>query len=316
MAGTADHNGKPGLRIGTRGSELALWQANEVRRQLLDAHGEGALRIEIVVISTKGDRVQDRPLSEIGGKGLFTEEIEEQLADGRIDLAVHSSKDMPTKLPDGLELSCFLKREFVCDAFLSLGAGSLQSLPKGAVVGSSSLRRKALLLRNRPDLEVVGFRGNVGTRLQKLADGVAVATLLAEAGLRRLGLERHITAVLDRDTFPPAPGQGAVCIETRIGDSKTLAALALINDAATQTMLDCERAFLGGLDGSCRTPIAGNAQLSGDKLRFHGMILTPDGVEAHELRLEGSAGDALAIGAEAAQKLRKVAGAHFFESWA
>ncbi len=315
MAGSPDQTKDSVLRIGTRGSELALWQANEVRAQLLAAHGANAPQIEIIVISTKGDRVQDRALSEIGGKGLFTQEIEEQLSDGRIDLAVHSSKDMPTTLPDGLELSCFLKREHVCDAFLSLSAGSLDALPKGAVVGSSSLRRKALLLRNRPDLDVVGFRGNVGTRLQKLADGVAEATLLAEAGLRRLGLEKHITAVLDRDSFPPAPGQGAVCIETRIGDMATLAKLAPINHKPTHTMLNCERAFLGGLDGSCRTPIAGNARLSGDKLYFHGMILTPDGVDAHEIRLEGTMGDAVAIGAEAADRLRETAGARFFASW-
>ncbi len=208
------------MRIGTRGSELALAQAHELKGRILDANPGNEPQVEIVVISTAGDRVQDRPLSEIGGKGLFTMEIEEQLADGRIDLAVHSSKDMPTALPEGLELSCFLPREGVADAFLSHARPARSAiLPQGAVVGSSSLRRQALIRRIRPDLQVVGFRGNVGTRLRKLSEGVADATLLAEAGLRRLGLAHHITALLPVDEFPPAPGQGAICVETRIGDA-------------------------------------------------------------------------------------------------
>ncbi len=310
MSGTAT------LKIGTRGSELALAQAHELKARILAANPGNEPQIEICVISTAGDRVQDRPLSEIGGKGLFTMEIEEQLADGRIDLAVHSSKDMPTLLPDGLELSCFLPREGVADAFLSGKAGSLKALPHGAVVGSSSLRRQALIKRIRPDLEVVGFRGNVGTRLRKLSEGVADATLLAEAGLRRLGLAHHITSLLPVDEFPPAPGQGAICVETRIGDTLTGSYLGAVNHVPTQTMLACERAFLAALDGSCRTPIAGNARIEGGTLAFHGMIITPDGTQAHETRIEGTAGDARAIGNEAAARLRGEAGPGFFDSWA
>jgi hydroxymethylbilane synthase len=201
------------VKIGTRGSPLALAQAHEVRDRLVAAHGMAADAIEVVVISTAGDRIQDRPLAEIGGKGLFTQEIEEQLADGRIDIAVHSSKDMPTALPDGLALTAFLEREDPRDAFISGKAGSLDRLPRGAVVGSSSLRRQALIKKLRPDIEVVGFRGNVQTRLRKLSEGVADATLLANAGLRRLGMADIITDLMDVAAFPPAPGQGAICIE-------------------------------------------------------------------------------------------------------
>jgi hydroxymethylbilane synthase len=309
-------SGTSSLKIGTRGSELALAQAHELKARILAANPGRQPEIEICVISTAGDRVQDRPLSEIGGKGLFTMEIEEQLADGRIDLAVHSSKDMPTLLPEGLELSCFLPREGVADAFLSTKAASLKELPHGAVVGSSSLRRQALIRRMRPDLQVVGFRGNVGTRLRKLAEGVADATLLAEAGLRRLGLAHHITGLLPIDEFPPAPGQGAICVETRIGDTSTGSYLAAVNHAPTQTMLACERAFLAALDGSCRTPIAGNARIEGGTIAFHGMIISPDGTQAHETRIEGATGDAPSIGNAAAARLRKMAGPGFFDSWA
>jgi hydroxymethylbilane synthase len=304
------------LRIGTRGSELALAQANELKARIIAANPDRVPEIEIIVISTAGDRVQDRPLSEIGGKGLFTQEIEEQLADGRIDLAVHSSKDMPTLLPEGLELSCFLPREGVADAFLSPSTANISALPKGAVVGSSSLRRQALIRRMRPDINVIGFRGNVGTRLRKLSEGVADATLLAEAGLRRLGLAHHITALLSIDEFPPAPGQGAICIETRVGDSRVGAFLAKVNHAETSTMLVCERSFLKALDGSCRTPIAGNARLDGNTIRFHGMIISPDGREAHETRLDGEASSAAELGAEAAERLRRAAGPEFFAGWA
>jgi hydroxymethylbilane synthase len=316
MAAEESRHGSARLRIGTRGSELALAQANELKARIIDANSGNVPEIEIIVISTAGDRVQDRPLSEIGGKGLFTQEIEEQLADGRIDLAVHSSKDMPTLLPEGLELSCFLPREGVADAFLSQSASSISTLPRGAVVGSSSLRRQALIRRMRPDLEVVGFRGNVGTRLRKLSEGVADATLLAEAGLRRLGLAHHITALLPIDEFPPAPGQGAICIETRVGDSRVGSYLARVNHLATKTMLACERSFLKALDGSCRTPIAGNAMIEGNSIRFHGMIISPDGREAHETRLDGEAGAAAEIGTEAAERLRRAAGPGFFAGWA
>ena len=303
------------MRIGTRGSELALAQAHELKARIEAANADEAPQVEIVVISTTGDRVQDRPLSEIGGKGLFTLEIEEQLLDGRIDMAVHSSKDMPSVLPDGLELAAFLPRENVADAFVSHLARSIETLPRGAVVGSASLRRKALIRRIRPDLEVINYRGNVGTRLRKLREGAVDATLLAAAGLRRLGLGEHITALLPVDSFPPAPGQGAIGVETRIGDARIAAVLAGVNHCDTATALACERAYLGVLDGSCRTPIAGLAEIAGDRLSFHGLILTPDGEQFHEIRLWGECGEAAAIGAEAAGRLRSVAGDAFFVDW-
>lgn len=304
------------VRIGTRGSELALAQARELEARIRAANPGVGLDVEIVVISTAGDRILDRPLSEIGGKGLFTQEIEAQLADGRIDMAVHSSKDMPTVLPQGLELSAFLPREAAADAFLSAEARSVATLPKGAVVGSSSLRRQALIRRMRPDLSVVTFRGNVNTRLRKLSEGEVAATMLAEAGLKRLGLDHHITALMPVDEFPPAPGQGAICVETRVGDGATGGLLAGVNHTPTMTALACERAFLAALDGSCRTPIAGHATVDGARLAFHGMILTPDGTQAHEVRLAGEADMAAAIGREAADRVRAAAGERFFEAWA
>lgn len=303
------------IRIGTRASDLALSQARETRRRLMEAHQRPEADFEIVPISTTGDEIRDRPLSDIGGKGLFTKELEEALLDGRIDFAVHSSKDMPTILPDGLELSVFLPREDPRDAFIGRTSPTFAGLKKGAVIGSSSLRRQALLRRARPDIQVVFFRGNVGSRLKKLNDGEVDATLLAVAGLNRLGLSAQITEHLSLDLFPPAPGQGAICIETRIGDERINRLLAPIDDAATKYALTAERAFLAVLDGSCRTPIAANAKIDGDKLAFHGMILTPDGTEAHELRLDGLVGDAGEIGVEAGNILRERAGEHFFTTW-
>lgn len=315
MASESPENSAEIIRIGTRGSELALAQAHEVRQRLLDTAADTKPDVEIVVIQTTGDRVLDRPLAEIGGKGLFTFEIEERLSDGRIDAAVHSTKDMPTQLPEGLELSCFLPREGVADALISEHGRDIDSLPSGARLGSSSLRRQALIRRIRPDIEVVGFRGNVQTRLRKLADGVAHATILAQAGLNRLGMSDRISSVMDIDRFPPAPGQGAICIETREEDSRMAGLLAAIHHRETGTSVACERAFLAGLDGSCRTPIAGHAEIDGDAIRFHGMILTPDGTKWFEIRREGTAGDAVEIGAEAAANLREQAGERFFESW-
>ncbi len=233
------------FRIGTRGSALALAQAHETRARLMAAHALPEEAFAIVVISTSGDRIQDRPLSEAGGKGLFTKEIEEALLDGRIDIAVHSSKDMPTALPDGLELAAFLPREDPRDAFIGGKAARLRDLPDGAVVGSSSLRRQALIRRLRPDLQVVMFRGNVQTRLRKLDEGAVDGTLLANAGLRRLGLDGRITELLSLEDFPPAPGQGAICIEARQGDEAAARLLVPIGDAATAAALTCERAFLG-----------------------------------------------------------------------
>ena len=303
------------LKIGTRGSALALVQARETRDRLMKAHGLGEENIEIVVISTSGDRIQEKSLAEVGGKGLFTLEIEEQLADGRIDLAVHSSKDMPTFLPEGLHLSIFLEREDPRDAFIGRHAKSLTDLPLGAVVGSASLRRQALIRRVRPDLKVVNFRGNVETRLRKLADGEVDATFLAYAGLKRLGLGDVITQLMDVTAFPPAPGQGAITVESRIGDDRIDTLLAPLNHMPTSTALACERSFLGTLDGSCRTPIAGLATISGDMLHFHGMILLPDGSEVHEVTGEGPLADAAQIGRDAALRVREKAGAHFFTDW-
>ena len=303
-------------RIGTRGSPLALAQAHETRARLMAAHGLPEDAFEIVVLSTKGDRVTDRPLSEIGGKGLFTEELEEQLSDGRLDLAVHSSKDMPTVLPDGLGLVAFLEREDVRDAFIGRAAPRLEDLPQNAVVGSSSLRRQALIRRLRPDLSVITFRGQVETRLRKLDEGQVDATLLAHAGLKRLGNTGVITELLDPESFPPAPGQGAICIEARTGDERIAELLAPINHADTQAALLCERAFLGALDGSCRTPIAGLARISEGRISFYGMILTPDGSVWHDIRAEGPVGDAAQLGADAGDEVRGRAGSGFFDSWA
>jgi len=303
------------VRIGTRGSALALAQAAETRARLMAAHNFPEEAFEIVVISTTGDRIQDRALSEAGGKGLFTKELEEALYDGRIDFAVHSSKDMPTFLPDGLEISCFLEREDVRDVFIGGKVKRLQDLPQGAKLGTSSLRRQALALRLRPDLDVQVFRGNVQTRLRKLEAGEVDGTMLALAGLKRLKLEQVATEIMDGDSFPPALGQGAICIESRIGDERVAKLLAPIHHAATGAELECERAFLGALDGSCRTPIAGLAQVEGDRISFRGMILTPDGREMHEISAEGAVADAQAIGREAGEKIRAVAGETFFHSW-
>jgi hydroxymethylbilane synthase len=303
------------IRIGTRGSALALAQAHETRARLMAAHDLPEEAFSIEVISTSGDRIQDRPLSEAGGKGLFTREIEEALLDGRIDFAVHSSKDMPTLLPDGLHIAAFLERADVRDAFIGREAKTLADLPRGATVGSSSLRRQAQIRRLRPDIEVVMYRGNVQTRLRKLADGVVDATLLAHAGLRRLGLEHVITSLLPQTDFLPAPGQGAICIECREGDARIAALLAPIHHLDTGLALNCERAFLAALDGSCRTPIAGNAVVEGGRLRFAGMILKSDGSETHEIAAEGDVGDAEAIGRDAGARIRAKAGPDFFVDW-
>jgi hydroxymethylbilane synthase len=300
------------LRLGTRGSPLALAQARMVREGLAKAHGFAPEQVAIEVIRTSGDRIQDRPLAEAGGKGLFTKELEEALIGGAIDLAVHSSKDMPTVLPAGLVLSTFLRREDPRDAFISRKASSIASLPHGATVGTASLRRQAMLLRLRPDLVVVPLRGNVETRLRRLDEGVADATLLALAGLKRLGLADMATAVLDVEDFLPAVGQGAIGIEIRADDSRTRDWLKPINHVATAAALAAERAFLAVLDGSCRTPIGGHATIARGKLRVRGMIVKPDGSEAFETVREGKAVDAEALGADAGAELKRRAGPDFF----
>ena len=312
-AGHARPNADQPVRIGTRGSPLALAQAHETRSRLAAAHNLSEDAFVIEVIKTTGDRVLDRALSEIGGKGLFTKEIEEALLEGRIDLAVHSMKDMPTVLPDGLEISALLPREDVRDAFVSRQFDGIDELPRGAVVGSSSLRRRAQLLHRRPDLKLVEFRGNVQTRLAKLDRGEVAATFLAAAGLRRLGLEHEIRAVIEPEEMLPAVAQGAIGIETRIGDSATLALLAPIHDAETGHRLAAERAFLAALDGSCRTPIGGLALLDGDEIWFRGEIVRPDGSERRATERAGSATDAAALGHDAAEELRAQGGDGFFD---
>jgi hydroxymethylbilane synthase len=302
----------PFLRIGTRGSPLALWQAHEVQARLAAAHGVAPDAVAITVIKTSGDIIQDRPLSEVGGKGLFTKEIEQALSEGHIDLAVHSSKDMPTVLPDGLMLAACLPREDVRDAFISRKAPTLAELPHGAVIGTASLRRQALVKRLRPDLNVVSFRGNVETRLKKLEDGVVDATLLALAGLKRLGRADAATSILEVDTFLPAVGQGAIGIETRTDDRRTRDLVAAIGDPDTLTALTTERAFLAVLDGSCRTPIAGHARVAGGTVAFRGLILRPDGSEAHETSRNGAAAEAAALGADAGRELKSRAAPDFF----
>ena len=299
------------IRIGTRGSPLALWQANHVRNLLLEADGLGEGEVDLSVITTSGDRIQDRPLADVGGKGLFTKEIDEAQLRGEVAIAVHSMKDLPTALPEGLSVAAVLPRADVRDAFLSKTAPSLMDLPPGAVVGTSSLRRGAQVKRLRPDLRVVDFRGNVETRLRKLDEGVADATLLAKAGLDRLGLASHATQILSVDEMLPAVAQGAIAIVTRADDAKTRALLSPLNDPATATAVSCERAFLARLDGSCRTPIAGLAEIENGILRFRGLILSPGGAEWHDVEVTGAAERAEQLGWDAGEDVLARAGPNF-----
>ncbi|MBC7132035.1 MAG: hydroxymethylbilane synthase [Roseovarius sp.] len=301
------------LKIGTRGSPLALAQAHETQHRLQAAFDLPAAAFEIVVIRTTGDRVQDRPLREIGGKGLFTREIEAALLAGEIDIAVHSMKDMPVVQPEGLTLDCYLPREDVRDAFVSGGAAGLADLPEGARVGTSSLRRRAQVLLAFPHLEVVEFRGNVQTRLKKLADGVAACTFLAMAGLNRLGRADVATAPVAPEVMLPAVAQGAIGIERRTGDTRTADMLAAIHDGPTGARLAAERAFLATLDGSCETPIAGLAELSGGTLRLRGEILRPDGRARHMDDATAPVEDGAALGREMAARLLAEAGPGFFD---
>ena len=302
------------LKIGTRGSPLALWQAHEVRRCLGVAFGLPDEAFEIVVIKVTGDQILDKPLKEIGGKGLFTREIEEALIDGAIDIAVHSMKDMPTAQPEGLVLDCYLPREDVRDGFVSPGIASLADLPQGAVVGSSSLRRRAQLALRRPDLKLVEFRGNVQTRMRKLEDGVAVATFLAMAGLNRLGMAHVARAAIAPEEMLPAVAQGAIGIERRVADERVEWLLSAIHHSETGVRLAAERGMLARLDGSCETPIAGLAMLEGDALWLRGEILRPDGSESITGERRGAVADAAALGRDLAEELLGRAPAGFF-SW-
>jgi hydroxymethylbilane synthase len=306
----------PLLRIGTRGSALALRQAHLVRDLLARRHGVTEDEIAVVALTTSGDRLTDRPLSEVGGKGLFSKEIEEALAAGEIDLGVHSSKDLATVLPEGLEIAAFLEREDVRDAFVSLTAGSLDALPEGARLGTSSIRRGAQMLHARPDLVIVPFRGNVETRLRKLGDGVADATLLAVAGLNRLGASDRITTYLDPLAFPPAPAQGAIGVEVRADDIRTNALVAALSHRETTAAVEAERAMLAVLDGSCRTPVGAYSAISEGVLTLTGQILSPDGAEAFMVTRSGPMDERRTIGEAVALALLAEAGQDFLTRFA
>ncbi len=306
----------PFARIGTRGSPLALAQARLVRKLLSEAHGVPEDDIAIQVISTGGDRSQasNASLIEIGGKGLFTKEIDEAMLAGVVDIGVHSSKDVATRLPDGIALAAFLEREDVRDAFMSVRVQSLDHLPEGAKFGTSSIRRAAQVLRQRPDLEIVPFRGNVGTRLQKLLDGVADATMLAMAGLNRLGEGHRATALLDPEIFMPAPAQGAIGIAVRPTDTRIADLVAVLDHAPTHTAIAAERAMLAVLDGSCRTPVGALSRLEGGVLTLKGQILSLDGKTAFDSAATGT--DPLALGKQVGDDLIAQAGTEWLAQWA
>lgn len=302
------------LRIGTRGSPLALAQAEEVKTRLIAAFPETAALAQIIVIKTTGDMIQDRPLADVGGKGLFTKEIDEAMLDGRIDLAVHSMKDVPTWLPDGITLPCMLEREDPRDAFISNKAKSIADLPAGSVIGTAALRRQALVLNRRPDLKVVTFRGNVQTRLRKLAEGQVDATLLALAGLNRLGNTHVAASIIEPDEMLPAVAQGAIGVTCRSDDERALDFLAALNHEMTVLRVSAERALLEVLDGSCRTPIAALAEIDGDGgFSLRGLIARPDGTQVLEVRRSGPAADAQALGRDAGEELKRRAGPGFLE---
>jgi hydroxymethylbilane synthase len=301
------------LRIGTRGSPMALRQTELVRDRLAAAH-PGLVApeaVEIVTIRTTGDRVQDRRLAEIGGKGLFAKEIDEALLDRRVDLAVHSLKDLETRLPDGVQIACVLPRDDPRDAFLSRKSARLMELPEGAVVGTASLRRQAQLLRHRPDLKIVPLRGNANTRIRKLEVGEVDATLLALCGLQRIGLAHLATELLPLEIMLPAVGQGALAVECRAGDEVVRQLLGPLDDPPSAACAAAERAMLAVLDGSCHTPIAGFAEIADGRLTIAGLLLTPNG--SAEIRAEGAGdiADAAAIGAALGEELRRRAGPEF-----
>ena len=301
------------LRIGTRGSPMALYQARLVRDRLRAAHPDlaGEEMVELVTIRTTGDRVQTRLLAEIGGKGLFTKEIEEALLDRRIDLAVHSLKDMETVLPAGLTIGCVLPRDDPRDVLVSRDRVQLAELPPGARIGTASLRRRAQLLRRRGDLDIVPIRGNVGTRLAKLAAGEIDALVLALCGLERLGRAAATTEILDPEVMLPAVGQGALAIECRSADQALQQLLMPLNDPATAACVSAERAMLAALDGSCRTPIAGLARIEDDHLDLQALLLSPDGSSERRDRISGAVADAAGLGAALGERLRRGAGPEF-----
>ena len=302
------------INLGTRGSPLAMAQAHEVRDRLQAAYK--GLAVDIIEIKVMGDQILDRPLSEVGGKGLFVKELDEALLDGRIDIAVHSMKDLETTMPDGIAIRAVLSREDARDAFISKKYKCLEDMPAGAVIGTSSLRRQAIILNKRPDLVVVNFRGNVQTRLKKLDDGVADATLLAVAGLNRLGYQKEITQALDPKFMLPAAAQGAIAITCGENNIEVAKILEALNDPISEACVTAERAMLAELDGSCRTPIAGMAVINDDKnsqLTLHCLVATPDGKKCIQLKRTGHAVHAAAVGKHAGEELAKEMGDHFFD---
>ena len=303
----------PALKLGTRGSPLALAQAHETRRLLAAAHGLNLDSFEIVVIKTSGDMIQDRSLMEAGGKGLFTKELDDALLSGNIDLAVHSAKDMPTLMPDGIEISGYLPREDARDVFISSKFDSLMALPQGARLGSASLRRQAQALKLRPDLQPALLRGNVETRLKKIETGLCDCTFLALAGLKRLGLAHHATQVLDMVDFLPAVGQGAIALTARTQDKTVSHLIGPILHAETTAALTCERAFLQVLDGSCRTPIAGYGHIHAGRLQFRGEVYSVDGKQTYDVAFIGLPENAARIGEDAGRELLKRAPQDFLQ---
>jgi hydroxymethylbilane synthase len=299
------------FRIGTRGSPLALAQATLTRSLLIGSGQLAENDIEIVIIKTSGDRIQDRSLSEIGGKGLFTKEIEEALTDGRIDIAVHSLKDLPAWMPEGLGLVAVLPREDPRDALLSPVADNIEALPHGARIGTSSPRRRALLLNRRPDLNIVEFRGNVGTRLAKLAAREVDGTLLAVAGIKRLGLDVPYHPI-DPAEMLPAACQGAIGLEAKLGDAKSQSLCAAIGDSPTLISVTAERAFLAALEGSCRTPIAALAQIDNDRLVIDGLVAHPDGSSVVRMQQDGDATNAARVGDEMGRRIKEKMPFDFF----
>lgn len=305
------------LRIGTRGSPLALAQAYETRKRLIENFPElgeeGAL--EICVMKTQGDMILDKSLMELGGKGLFTKELDTALLGNEVDICVHSMKDVPTWLPEGTILPCNLPREDTNDAFISKGGEikSIAELPDGAVIGTASLRRQAQIMAQNPTLKCVNFRGNVQTRLRKLDDGVVDATLLAIAGLKRMSMDDCATSVLEWDEMLPAVAQGAIGIQCRSDDEKSLKYIDALNHPDTKACVDCERSFLEALDGNCKTPIGGQARIIDGKIIFRGLIAMPDGSLKYETEMEGAIEDAKKIGKEAGEKLKAEAGDKFFD---
>ncbi len=316
---------KTSIKIGARSSNLALTMAFEVKSRLQDACNVSENNLKIEAMSTKGDRVLNQSLSKIGGKGLFTEEIENALLNYKIDIAVHSTKDMPSFLPDKLKLSSYVKRGAIEDCFVSANSKSFMQLPKGAVIGTSSLRRQALVKKYRPDLNIILLRGNVETRIDRVKSGAIDGTFLALCGMQRLQLESYITEIMDVNFFPPAPAQGCICLETRSYDVSMIDMVNKINDINTYIEISAEREFLKTLDGSCRTPICSYSRFKDSNLLFYGLILSPDGTKTYEytkklfidskLTFWDKAQRAKELGILAAYELRNQAGPAFFENW-